>query len=271
MTQEYELTRADFSRIKTLMSQRTGIELGDDKKSLVYARLVRRLRHLRMSRFAQYCDYLEANPDEIHHAIGVITTHFTSFFREKHHFDVLQNQAIGQWTTPGHDREVRIWSAGCSTGEEAYSIAMTLDATLPVGWRYTVLGTDVDAHSVATAKEGIYRTASAQKIPWAWRRRYLLAGRGQQAGKIRIGERIRPRVRFATHNLFAPNPHIESCHAIFCRNVAIYFEPARQQQLFKRLSEKLTVGGYLFIGHAETIRGGTNLQSQGKTIYRRVR
>lgn len=268
---DYELDDTQFDFLRKLVGEKTGIVLSDAKRELVHGRLTRRIRALRLTGFADYCTLLRENPEqEISEFINAITTNLTSFFREMHHFDFLRDEAVPAWTRGARQGRIRIWSAGCSTGEEPYSISMTLHEAL--GQRLpdiAVLATDIDTNVLDTAQAGIYPTERIENIPDRYRQ-YFLRGSGTNHDKVRIKPHVADLIRFKQLNLMAPWPVKGPFELIFCRNVVIYFNKDTQRQLFARFADVLAPGGHLIIGHSETLFNICDrFDLIGRTIYRK--
>ena|SRR5215831_14811411 len=271
---EFLLTTKDFDCIRTLVKRYSGIVLSDAKQALVYNRLARRLRHLGLTSFAAYCQLLQTgDAGEIEQLVNAITTHLTTFFREAHHFDYLATTLLPELRrTRAHNRQVRIWSAGCSTGEEPYSIAMVCQETLPPGegWDVKILATDIDASVVAMAREGLYSAERVQGMPQVRLQRWFRKGQGANTGWVCVVPALRQMIIFRQLNLLHPWPMQKPFDIIFCRNVMIYFDQATQRQLFDRFADLLDRHGTLFVGHSESLsKLTTSFELLGKTIYRR--
>ena len=270
---EFELTDDDFAFIKAFIAERAGIALSEAKRNLVYSRLVRRLRVLGLPTFSAYCSHLESgDKEELEHCVNALTTNLTSFFREAHHFDFLERELLPRLVREKGERELRVWSAGCSTGEEPYSIAMVLAECVPDSWSVRVLATDLDSSVVATAAAGQYTLERISGISEARKRRWFLRGRGAQEGQVKVRSSLQDLVTFKPLNLLEPWPLKHPFDLIFCRNVVIYFTKDTQRILFERFADQLTPGGHLFIGHSETLyRVSDRFKLLGSTIYQRVR
>lgn len=274
---EFPMTNANFDFIAKVANEKTGIQLGMHKRDMIYSRIVRRIRSLKMQTFTQYCDYLQANPDdEMVNFINAITTNLTSFFREKHHFDYLSQTVIPEIKTKSASlKKVRVWSAGCSTGEEPYSIAMTLhkgfgDAS---GWDVKVLATDLDTNVVSHGKKGVYVSDRVDGLPPSIINRNFneVAATTGRGTSFEVSPHLRKYITFNRLNLLGDWPMKGKFDVIFCRNVVIYFNKDTQRVLFDRYAEMLKSGGYLFIGHSETLHGVTKrFESLGRTIYRKI-
>ncbi|HEB91928.1 MAG TPA: protein-glutamate O-methyltransferase CheR [Gammaproteobacteria bacterium] len=270
---EFIFTDTDFEFIRQLVAKKTGIVLNDAKRNLVYSRLSRRLRQLGQAHFADYCDLLKAGDDgELVNFTNAITTNLTSFFRENHHFDYLRDTLLPELIQGKADRHLRCWSAGCSTGEEPYSIAMVLRETLPEkGWDARLLATDLDSEVVAKAQRGIYAQERVNGISPERLRRWFLRGKADNEGMVQVRSPLRELIAFRQLNLMQEWPINGPLDFIFCRNVVIYFDKPTQKVLFDRYAELLPVGGHLFIGHSESLfKVSDRFKLIGKTIYRKV-
>lgn len=267
---EFHFTRKDFEWIRSKVTRETGIQLNPSKDQMVYSRLARRLRALGLPDFASYRKLLEADDsgDEMGQFVNALTTNLTAFFRESHHFDHLAEVLQSLAGDP-----INIWSAGCSTGEEAYSIAMTVLENLDErdAGRVTITATDLDSSVVEHGRRGIYDETRLSGIPTALRKRYFLKGKGRNAGKARIKEPLRRMVSFDALNLLHEWPFAEPFQIVFCRNTVIYFSKDLQAELFERLHRFTVPGAWLYIGHSESLWKVTErFTSHGRTIYQRV-
>ncbi|MBK9131981.1 MAG: protein-glutamate O-methyltransferase CheR [Gammaproteobacteria bacterium] len=267
-------TDGDFDFIRRVVVEQTGITLSEQKRELVYGRLAKRLRTLDLQSFAQYCSYLEQSPDELHELVNAITTNLTSFFREPYHFDYLRENLLPELLRRNaQSRRIRIWSAGCSTGEEPYSIAMVLRDALPAGqgWDAKILATDIDSNVLARAQQGMYAQERASGIPERYQRRSFHKGQGDNAGMLRVSDEVRSLITFRQLNLMQEWPMKGPFDVIFCRNVVIYFDKPTQRRLFNRYADLLVDGGHLFIGHSETLfKVCDRFTLIGRTIYRKL-
>lgn len=270
---QYEIGDIEFNRFRDIIYREAGIKLGDLKKSLVQARLSRRIRSLGLETFCEYYTYLMDNyDDEKINFINSITTNKTDFFREEKHFDFLQETVFPAYVREGR-KKIRIWSAGCSTGEEPYSIAIT---ALDFFDRYEmpdikILATDIDTQVLATAEQAIYEKDRIACIPDSMLRNYFNRGFGRFQNRYRVKDRVRGLVSFRRLNLLAETyPMKNPFDIIFCRNVIIYFDKATQVRLFRGFSHCLKDDGYMFIGHSENILSfNGDFTLEGNTIYRR--
>ena len=273
---EYAFTRKDFDFLRRLSNDRTGIVVTDDKFDMFYSRLSRRVRALKLGSFAEYCDYVSdhAHDDEMIELVNAVTTNLTAFFRENHHFDFLSETALPEAVRRNKDsRQIRIWSAGCSTGEEPFSLAMTLEEKMALlsGWDARILASDIDSNVLGQASAGIYALSRVEGLASQRLKAFFHKGKGAQLGKARVKQRLRDLIAFQQINLMERLP-VEQQDIIFCRNVIIYFDKETKQRLVERFADVLVDGGYLFIGHSETLYKVTDrFELLGNTIYRKVR
>ncbi|MFN7952416.1 MAG: protein-glutamate O-methyltransferase CheR [bacterium] len=272
---DYVLSSRDFDRLRKVVYSETGIRLSDQKRDLVYNRVVRRLRALGLPAFGPYCDMVEGKASgEIEQLVNAITTNVTSFFRERHHFDFLLEELLPLISATKRERRLRVWSAGCSSGEEPYSLAITLaeSGILDRGWDVKVLATDIDTDILARAAEGIYVHSKMEGITADHERRWFLRGSGPNEGSRRVRREIRELITFRQLNLMGSWPMKGPFDFIFCRNVAIYFDRMTQDRLFRRFWELLDPQhGHLLIGHSESLATLQDVfKPCGNTIYRRA-
>ena len=265
---EFEYTVDDFERIRRIIYRDAGIKLSDSKRTMAYSRLVRRVRTLGMRRFADYLDLVEKESEGERSAfVNALTTNLTAFFREPHHFPILE-----AYLAPRAARRAPvIWCAGCSTGEEAYSIAMTLAAASMSSGTH-ILATDVDTNVIETAERGVYPLERVEKLPAGYKERFFLEGVGRNAGHVKVRPEIKNLVSFRRVNLLESSwPMRAPLDAIFCRNVMIYFDKSTQYSILARFAELLEPGGLLFAGHSENFtQGGIAFRSCGRTVYERL-
>ena len=269
---EFHLSDREFDEIRRLVREHTGISLADSKRELVYSRLVRRLRRLSLPTFGDYLELLgRGEPAELEEFSNAITTNLTSFFREPHHFEFLADTALPMLEERNAaSRRLRIWSAGCSTGEEAYSIAVVLQEALPRfrGWDVRILATDLDSRVVAQAAAGEYKIERFEKMPAPRRERWFEALR---PGTLTACAALRSLITFRQLNLMHHWPFRGPFDVIFCRNVVIYFDRETQRALFDRMAEMQRDGDQLYIGHSESLfKVCDRYQLIGRTIYRKV-
>lgn len=263
------LTPIEFGWIQQWLRERTGIELKPGKEALVMGRLDRRLRHHGLARYTEYFQLLGAggDADETRMATDLLTTNETYFFREPAHFSFLREWAGRRGRAAG---SVRIWSAASSTGEEAYSIAMTLADALPAQQHWEIVGTDISTRVVETARRGMYPIDAAPKIPRELLQAYCLRGRDEYDGFLAIGSALRSQVRFEPANLLDLPASLGQFDLVFLRNVMIYFELDTKRDLVARVERMIRPGGYLIISHSETLSGiQTGLTLVSPSIYRR--
>lgn len=271
---EYSFTTKDFECVRALVKKNAGIKLADTKREMVYGRLVRRVRRLGLGSFFEYCELLEEDgSDEIVHLVNAITTNLTSFFREPHHFEYLGTTVMPMLLKRNEQtRRIRIWCAGCSTGEEPYSIAMVVKEKLPLGerWEVKILATDIDSNVLNKASRGIYPAEGMERISERRLKRWFRKGTGAQTGMIKLNPDLRDMISFRRLNLMEPWPMRGPFDVVFCRNVVIYFDKSTQKILFDRLADTLVGDGQLFIGHSESLfRVSDRFELLGNTIYRR--
>jgi len=261
---DFLLTERDFEKVRALIHKRAGISLGSHKREMVYSRLARRLRSLQISDFGTYLELLEADErsDEWEYFTNALTTNLTSFFREAHHFPLLAEHAkkVG--------RPYSVWCAAASTGEEPYSIAITLAEAL--GDRAgTVLATDIDTQVLAKARAGVYTSEQVGRLSQEQLKRFFLKGTGARAGAVKVKPDLASTITFEPLNLLAPDWGIrEKFDAIFCRNVMIYFDKPTQGRILERFAPLLKPHGLLFAGHSENFSYVTRaFQLRGQTVY----
>jgi chemotaxis protein methyltransferase CheR len=266
-----------FAKFQQLIYRETGIWLSESKTALLCGRLARRLRALQLCSLKEYYDVV-VQPDQQTERmlmIDAITTNETRFFREPKHFDFLAETIFPSWKIQVRQglrsKKIRIWSAGCSTGEEAYSLAMVLAKHFPEseGWEPRVLATDVSTRVLAAAGEGIYRISNYADIPRNYLQEYMLKGYAEHEGKMKVTRDIRAMVEFKRVNLGDESyPINEIFDAIFCRNVLIYFDTASKTRVVEKLVRHLSPQGLFFTGHAENLHSVTQgLRSIAPTVY----
>ncbi len=272
---EFTFTDKNFIHIRDIVTEHSGIVLSDAKRDMVYSRLVRRLRALKIKNFDQYCLLLEdQNHEEFTHFINAITTNLTSFFRENHHFEMLAGEILPDIMQRNRNsKKIRIWSAGCSTGMESYSIAMVLKEVIPdqLGWDVKILATDLDTNVIETAALGIYQANRVTGVSDSRMARWFMQGRGVNEDKLKVSKELRQMVTFKAMNLLQPFPFKGPLDIIFCRNVVIYFDKETQKGLFDCFANVHANGSYLFIGHSETLYNVTDrYQLLRNTIYKKI-
>ena len=269
--QELVLTDQDLRKVVRLVYDRSGITLHEGKRSLVMARLQKRLRHHGMSSFSAYLTHVErdSSGEELVLLLDAIATNHTYFFREEQHFAYLTSRVLSEWRSRASGGPLRIWCAACSTGEEPYTIAMSLaDAAPPVD--FGLLASDLSTKALKTAKGGVYRMSTVQSLPKEVLKRHFERGMGDQEGFARVSGALRKRIAFRNLNLLEIGDVGERFDVIFCRNVMIYFDKMVQQRVVSMLERHLKPGGYLFISHSESLNGVTHgLRWMAPAVYQR--
>jgi chemotaxis protein methyltransferase CheR len=263
----FPFTDDDFARIRELIHRYAGISLASSKRDLVYSRLARRLRIRRVGTFAAYVTLLESGErQELEAFVNALTTNMTSFFREAHHFQILAEHL----KKLRKDRPVSIWSCASSSGEEPYSIAMTVQEHLPgVTPRVRILATDIDTNVLKSGEQGVYSLEQLQKIPSWQLKRFFLRGEGGNAGFALAKDELKQMITFRHLNLLDEKwPMRRKFDAIFCRNVMIYFDKQTQYAVLKKMVPYLQPDGLFFAGHSESLHHATDLfKLCGKTVY----
>ena len=268
------ISDAEFGRFQSLIYDQAGIHLSENKRAMLAGRLARRLRALNIAEFREYLHRVEGSADEMTRMLDIVTTNETRFFREQRQFEYLDSVLVPQWRDEAESgarpRSLRVWSAGCSTGEEPYSLAMLLLAALP-DWEIRILATDLSTRVLEAAKVATWPIEKSAHIPEPYLKAFMLRGRGAQNGRMKAGPEIRSVVRFQHLNLHeerydVPGPF----DIILCRNVLIYFDAMSRRGVINRLIDRLAPDGTFFIGHAETLHGITNrVRSVMPTVYRK--
>lgn len=263
---EFEFTPRDFERVRALIHKRAGIALADSKHEMVYSRLARRLRATGIRSFQAYLDTLESrqDSDEWEAFTNALTTNLTSFFREAHHFPILADHVRGS------KEPIQVWCAASSTGEEPYSIAMTLcEALGPQASQAHVIATDIDTNVLTTAANGVYPIDRIEKMSPERVKRFFLRGKGAQEGLVRVRPELRQMVTFKQLNLLADDwPVSGPFDVIFCRNVMIYFDKPTQGKILSRFAPMMKPDGLLFAGHSENFLYVSDaFKLRGKTVY----
>jgi len=273
-----DLTRHDYELVRRLVYAQSGINLGDQKMQLVRARLGKRVRQGGFASFREYLRHVEEDPtgEGVADLLDAISTNTTHLFREKRHFDLL-NELVEQWagdrSWSAANHTLRIWSAGCSSGEEPYSIAMVVHNALQQhpGIELKILATDLSTQVLARAALGVYESHRVGTVPPALRNRYLRRATGEGPGTVQVVPELRRLITFSRFNLMTPTfPFKHGFHVIFCRNVMIYFDRPTQQVLVEKLAGQLLHGGHLMIGHSESLNGIDHpLSYVEPTVYRK--
>ncbi len=275
------LSQKDFNRLSRYIYSELGIKMSASKSTMLNGRLNKRLRALSLPNFSAYCDFLfsdRGKEEELIHLINAVTTNKTDFFREPGHFDYLIQTALPALTDlPRNEqlRKLKIWSAGCSTGEEPYTLAMVLAEVQAAqsGFSYDILATDISTRVLEVARRAVYPMERIEPVTTYFRKKYLLKGRDSKNPQIRIVPELRKQVRFGRLNFMVEDFGLpEMVDIIFCRNVIIYFDKEIQERLMIKFCRYLNTGGYLFLGHSESLHGyDTPLTQVAPTIYRKMR
>lgn len=272
--QMLDLTEKDFLCFSRLVYEQAGINLHQGKKELLRARLAKRIRELGFESFSRYYEHLvsDGSGEEILHMLDCIATNLTRFFREEAHFQFLAETVYPQFQEAlkmgGREPFFRVWSAACSTGEEPYSIAMHVSSHLD--WDFHVLATDISTKALEKAQKAVYPVSRLSEVPSWMVRRFFLKGHGPREGYVRLKPEIRSRVSFHRHNLMDSPPFQEEMDVVFCRNVLIYFDRATQKKVVESISRVLKPGGYLLVGHAESLNGAVpQLRYVRPAVYRK--
>lgn len=266
---------SEFSFLRAFVYEHCGISLGEHKRQLVQGRLLRRLRALKLRDFQGYCELLRRDPHaELGELASAISTNVTAFFRESHHFDLLTNELLPRWLAEKkHGGRLRIWSAGCATGEEPYTLAIVLAEALEKHGGNVdakILATDLSPQALETARKGVYPIERLEGVSAERRRRWFLRGEGEYDQYACVHPRLRELVSILPLNLLHDWPMQGPFDAIFCRNVVIYFDKPTKQRLFQRYAGLLPEGGYLFLGHSESMYGlNDSFDLMGRTVYRK--
>jgi chemotaxis protein methyltransferase CheR len=268
------MTERDFRRLSEFVQKECGIKMPVSKKTMMEARLQRRLRALSISNYNEYCEFVfspKGKESEIPHLIDALSTNTTSFFREPHHFQYLSSVVLPAWWRQfGHGRELAVWSAGCSSGEEPYTLAMVLAEFQAEHnlFRWFVLATDINTQVLERAAKGVYPDDKVNSIPAQYRKKYLLRSKDRSKKLIRIVPGLREKIHFRRLNFMERFGFREPMDIIFCRNVMIYFERPVQERLLRNFLEYLHPWGHLIIGHSESVAGmDLGLRQVAPTVY----
>jgi chemotaxis protein methyltransferase CheR len=262
---EFAFVSADFEAVRKRLKNIAGINLADSKDSMVYSRLTRRIRHLKMNSFADYLRYVDKTESEHEHFVNALTTNLTSFFREQHHFDELASHIAK------HKGSLTIWCAASSTGEEPYSLAITVvDALGKFDVPVKIIASDIDSNVLATASKGVYRIEQLDNMETSMKKRYFHRGKGANSGFAKVVPELRKLVEFKRINLMDSHWDLpKNIDIVFCRNVMIYFDKETQMDIVAKIVEQMNPDGLYFAGHSENF-GHVNslLKPLGKTIYK---
>ncbi|MGZ9722205.1 CheR family methyltransferase [Rhizobium miluonense] len=273
---ERGLSRRNFDQLARYIYDYSGIKMPPAKRTMLEGRLRRRLRATGIVDLDDYCDYLFKHGGidrEAIHLIDAVTTNKTDFFREPKHFEHLEQSALPELVAAGHSR-LRIWSAACSVGAEPYTIAMVLEDYREARGTpdYSILATDLSTDVLKAARKGIYPIGMIDPVDRQKRIRYIMEPRDPQRGEVRIHPKLRAKIGFGRLNLMDRAYEIgDKVHIVFCRNVLIYFDKPTQEKVLARLCEKLVTGGFLYVGHSETISGlNLPVKQVANTVFRKV-
>ena len=277
-THDESISARDYTRLCGLIYEKAGIRLGSEKKTMLEVRIKRRLKALDLHSYDQYCTYLfgrDGLKEELVSLIDVVTTNKTDFFREPGHFNFLVEKALPDLTTREEGgRPLLIWSAGCSTGEEPYTLAIVLSeyAQTHPGFRFRILATDISTRVLERAEIGVYSKDAVGPIPATLKRKYLMTSRDPGSDRVRVVPELRRLIEFRRLNFMDVDYGMtEKADAIFCRNVIIYFDRETQERVLQKLSRQLVPRGYMFVGHAETLHDmNLPLVPVAPALYRRV-
>jgi chemotaxis protein methyltransferase CheR len=271
------ISSRDYARLCELVYAEAGIRLGTEKKIMLEARIRRRLKALELHSYGQYCDYLfgrQGRKEEIVHFIDVVTTNKTDFFREPRHFDFLVDRALPEVSRNESGRPFLIWSAGCSTGEEPYTMAIVLSeyAQSHPGFRFRILASDISTVVLGKAELGVYTSDVVAPVAAQLRRKYFMRSRQPGSERVRVVPELRRSIEFRRLNFMDADYGIaEKADAIFCRNVIIYFDRPTQERILLKLANCLMPGGYMFVGHSETLHDmNLPLEPVAPALYRRI-
>ncbi len=272
------LSNDDFKRLSTFIFREYGIKMPEVKRTMLQSRLHKRLRELNMTNYKEYVDFVfskEGQDNEVIHMIDVVSTNKTDFFREPVHFDFLHSTVLPSLLDPDKsNRLIRIWSAGCSSGEEPYTLAMSMSEYLfeHPGFDYSILATDISSRILKSAVEAIYKENRVEMLPIQLKKRYLLKSKDRTNPSVRITPDLRRRVTFQRLNFMDSHYSVpENMDIIFCRNVLIYFDRETQERVINRLCTKLKPDGYFFLGHSESITNfDVPLKQLKPTIFKKI-
>lgn len=269
-----KMTDSDFDRISSFIYNELGMKMPQQKKILLEGRLYKRLRELNFDTFKEYIDFVLTKGElngELITMLDLVTTNKTDFFRESQHFDFFSKDYLVDFKLNNQDKKLRIWSAGCSSGEEVYTLAMICNEfkiKFPE-FDYHIIGTDISTKMIAAASLAIYPDSHIGDIPYDLKRKYLLKSKDHSLKTIRIIPELRSKTSFLRHNLMNENYNeFEVYDSIFCRNVLIYFDSNTQKVVIRKLLSRLKSGGYLFLGHSETVSSSMfDLQHIQPSVY----
>jgi chemotaxis protein methyltransferase CheR len=282
LTEVYKATMSneDFKKLSSFIYEEYGIKMPEVKKTMLQSRLHKRLRELNMTNYKDYVNYVfskEGQQSEIIHMIDMVSTNKTDFFREPVHFDYLHSHVLPELIQPGRSgRSLKIWSAGCSSGEEPYTIAISLTEFIAqnpsLAFDFSILATDISTRMLKFAADAIYKEARVEVLPLTLKKKYLLKSKDRGNPTVRIIPELRHKINFQRLNFMDPHYSVpENFDIVFCRNVLIYFDRETQEKVINKLCSKLKPGGFFFLGHSESITNfNVPLKQLKPTIFRRV-
>lgn len=269
---EFRFTVDDFNYLRKLSNEHSGIQVPDERFDMFYSRLSKRVRKLGLIDFKEYCQYLKDYPEqEFTEFINSITTNLTAFFREIHHFEYLRDVVIPEVMKRNKNtKQIRVWSAGCSTGEEPYTLAMTLLDNVPSDWDIKILATDLDTNVLQTAMDGVYSDERVTDLSEDVLKRWFMRGKSSQGGLVKVKPALQKIIQFKKLNLMQDWPMKCQFDFIFCRNVLIYFDRETKALLAKKYAKMLASRSWLFIGHSESLNQLSNeFDLVATTTYRK--
>lgn len=275
---EETISSSDYTRLRELVYDEAGINLGSERKTMLEGRIRHRLKVLAIHSYREYCDYLfsrEGLKEELVHLIDVVTTNKTDFFREERHFDFLTAAAVPEFVAANSTRRpMLVWSAACSTGEEPYTLAMVLSeyALTHPGFAFRIIATDISTTVLKKAALGVYSTDAVRPVAQSFKVKYFMRGRARDCERVRVVPELRRLVEFRHLNFMDSDYGMqEKFDAIFCRNVIIYFDRPTQQSILEKITQRLQPRAYLFMGHAETLHDlHLPLEPVAPSLYRRI-
>ncbi len=268
------LTLDQYEELRRRLLNLTGIELGDNKFSLVGARLFKRLSDLKLTNFSDYINHLQTHKEETAYFVNCLTTHKTDWFREPQHFNYLVNNVIPKLQHAKRtqaDKTILIWSAACSSGEEVYTLAMSLHEKFRNPQEFKILGTDIDVHVLSRAMAGVYSSHNVKsQVPAPLVDKYFEELNSRQSSDLKVNAALTENIKFRHHNLIDNNiPSHVKFDVIFLRNVLIYFSLSTREKVINQLTRNLNPGGYIFIGHSESLTGiNTPLVQVSEAVYK---
>lgn len=272
-----ELSPSEFTKLSSFIMTEYGIKMPPEKKIMLQSRLQKRLKSLGMTNFKDYLEYLfspHGQSEEVIHMMDVVSTNKTDFFRESVHFDYMLSTALPQLTRKFNKEKIKIWSAGCSSGEEPYTIGITMSEYKETyaGLQYEIYCTDISTKVLQQAISGIYKEERIEDIPYVLKKKYFLRSKDRESKKVRAIKPLRDVMSFARLNLLdLTNTNTPSYHIIFCRNVLIYFDRPTQFKILSALCSNILPGGYLFLGHSESISGfELPIETQIPTVFKKI-